>query len=312
MRALTGEQFVLTRATATGSSTAIITEVAAALRTLEIDGVHITEPYGPDVVPPMGDGIVLAPWPNRVEDGIWMHEGKRQHLDITEPARHNAIHGLLRSTAYRVAEQSESAVTLAATVFPQHGYPFMVDTRVTYELVDGGIRVTHEFRNVSAVPAPIAVGTHPFLRIGDVPTEDLVLRLAASTRFETDDRLIPIAENPVEGTKYDLREGIAVNRLYLDDAFGGVEFVDGESVSSLTAPDGRRVEMWQDENCGFVQVFTTRKFPKNGGLGLAVAIEPMTAAPNALNTGEGLRWLEPDEHWVVTWGIRYSGSTEGR
>ena len=307
MRALTGEQFVLTRPTATGSSTAIITEVAAALRTFQIDGVDLTEPYGPERTPPFGDGIVLAPWPNRVEDGIWLLDGKRQHLDITEPARHNAIHGLLRSTAYRVTDQSESSVTLAATVYPQHGYPFMVDTTVTYELVEGGLTVTHGLRNVSAAKAPVAVGTHPFFRIGDVPTEDLVLRLGAGTRFETDDRLIPVAENPVAGTKYDLRDGVRVGDLYLDDAFGGVVMTGGESVSSLTAPDGRRVELWQDDQHPYVQVFTTRKFPKNGGLGLAVAIEPMTAAPNALNTGLGLRWLEPDEHWVVRWGIRYSG-----
>jgi len=306
MRALTGEQFVLTRPTATGSSTAIITEVAAALRTFQIDGVDLTEPYGPERTPPFGDGIVLAPWPNRVEDGIWLLDGKRQHLDITEPARHNAIHGLLRSTAYRVVDQSEASVTLAATVYPQHGYPFMVDTTVTYELVEGGLTVTHGLRNVSAAKAPVAVGTHPFFRIGDVPTEELTLRLNAGTRFETDDRLIPIAENAVEGTKYDLRDGQLVGDLWLDDAFGGVVAVDGEAVHSLTAPDGRRVELWQDESHPYVQVFTTRKFPKNGGLGLAVAIEPMTAAPNALNTGAGLKWLEPDEHWVVRWGIRYS------
>ena len=307
MRAFTGEQFVLTRPTATGSSTAIITEVAAALRTFQIDGVDLTEPYGPERTPPFGDGIVLAPWPNRVEDGIWMLDGKRQHLDITEPARHNAIHGLLRSTAYRVTDQSESSVTLAATVYPQHGYPFMVDTTVTYELVEGGLTVTHGLHNVSAAKAPVAVGTHPFFRIGDVPTAELVLRLNAGTRFETDDRLIPVAESPVEGTKYDLRDGVRVGDLYLDDAFGGVVMTGGESVSSLTAPDGRRVELWQDDQHPYVQVFTTRKFPKDGGLGLAVAIEPMTAAPNALNTGLGLRWLEPDENWVVRWGIRYSG-----
>lgn len=307
MRAPTGEQFVLTRPTATGgSSTAIITEVAAALRTFQIDGVDLTEPYAADRTPPSGNGIVLAPWPNRVEDGIWLLDGKRQHLDITEPARHNAIHGLLRSTAYRVTDQSESSVTLAATVYPQHGYPFLVDTTVSYELVEGGLTVTHSLRNASAAKAPVAVGTHPFFRIGDVPTEELTLRLAAGTRFETDDRLIPIAENPVEGTKYDLRDGRLVGDLWLDDAFGGVVAVDGESVHSLTAPDGRRVELWQDENHPYVQVFTTRKFPKDGGLGLAVAIEPMTAAPNALNTGAGLKWLEPDEQWVVRWGIRYS------
>ena len=307
MRAPTGEQFVLTRATATGSSTAIITEVAAGLRTFEIDGVALTEPFAADRTPPFGDGIVLVPWPNRVEDGIWLLDGKRQHLDITEPARHNAIHGLLRSTAYRVTDQSETSVTLAATVYPQHGYTFMIDSTVTYELVEGGLTVTHAFRNLSGAKAPVAVGTHPFFRIGDVPVEDLVLRLSASTRFETDDRLIPLSENPVEGTEFDLRDGVRVGDLRLDDAFGGVTVTDGESVSSLTAPDGRRVEMWQDDQHPYVQVFTTRKFPKDGGLGLAVAIEPMTAAPNALNTGLGLKWLEPDERWVVRWGIRYSG-----
>ena len=307
MRAPTGEQFVLTRATATGTSTAIITEVAAGLRTFQIDGVDLTEPFAHDKTPPFGDGIVLVPWPNRVEDGIWLLDGKRQHLDITEPARHNAIHGLLRSTAYRVTDQTETSVTLSATVYPQHGYTFTIDSTVTYELVADGLSVTHGFCNLSAAKAPVAVGTHPFFRIGDVPTEDLVLRLSASTRFETDDRLIPVAENAVEGTKYDLREGVRVGDLYLDDAFGGIEPSGGESVSSLTAPDGRRVEMWQDDQHPYVQVFTTRKFPKDGGLGLAVAIEPMTAAPNALNTGLGLKWLEPDEHWVVRWGIRYSG-----
>ena len=306
MRAPTGEQFVLTRTTPTGSSTAIITEVAAGLRTFEIDGVALTEPFAADRTPPFGDGIVLVPWPNRVEDGIWLLDGKRQHLDVTEPARHNAIHGLLRTTAYRLVDQSESHVTLSATVFPQHGYPFLVDTRVRYELVEGGLTVTHSFHNASASKAPVGVGTHPFFRIGDVPTEELVLTLQATTRFETDDRLIPIAQNPVEGTEFDLRAGVAVGDLDLDDAFGGITPVDGESVSTLTAPDGRRLELWQDESCRFVQVFTTRKFPKDGGKGLAVAIEPMTAAPNAFNTGEGLKWLEPDERWDVSWGIRFT------
>jgi aldose 1-epimerase len=306
MRAPTGEQFTLTRTTATGTSTAIITEVAAGLRTLVIDGVAVTEPFAEDRTPPFGDGIVLAPWPNRVADGIWLLDGKRQHLDITEPARHHAIHGLLRNTAYRVTDRSEASVTLAATVTPQHGWPFLLDTTVTYELVDGGLAVTHGFHNVGPAKAPVAVGTHPFFRVGDAPVEDLVLRLSATTRFETDDRLIPIATNPVEGTEFDLRGGVRVGDLDLDDAFGGIAFDGGESVTTLTAPDGRRVELWQDEAHPYVQVFTTRKFPKAGGLGLAVAIEPMTAAPDALNTGEGLRWLEPDERWVVRWGVRYS------
>jgi len=311
MRAPTGVQFALSKSTPNGDAIAVITEVAASLRVLSIGGIELTEPYGVDVVPPFCDGIVLVPWPNRVEDGRWIHEGAAQVLDITEPALHNALHGLLRDRPYRLAERTPDAVTLAATVHPTRGYPFTLDTTVRYELVDDGIQVTHGVVNVGEKRAPYAVGTHPFLRLGEVPTYELTLSLAAGTRFETDARLNPIRESSVDGTDYDLRSGRLVAGLDLDDAFGGVTPVDGVSRHRLTAPDGRFVELWQESDFAYVQVFTTRIFPKDGGLGTAIAVEPMTAPPNALNSGQGLRWLEPGQSWSGSWGIRYSGSNEG-
>ena len=139
MRAPTGEQFELSMSWAGGSARAIITELAASLRVLEIDGVAVTEPYDHDSLPPFGCGIVLAPWPNRVRDGRWQLDGETQQLDLTEPARDNAIHGLLRNTAYRVIERSAASITLSATVFPQHGYPFLLQTSVRYEVVADGL-----------------------------------------------------------------------------------------------------------------------------------------------------------------------------
>ena len=298
MIAPTGDQYVLTR----GSSRAVITQVAAGLREFSIDGVALSPGYPESSVPAFGHGIVLVPWPNRVEDGLWQLDGKPQQLDITEPAKNNAIHGLLRYTGYREIERAEASVTLAATVFPQHGYPFHLETTVQYLLVEDGLQVSHTFTNVGGTAAPVAVGTHPFFCIGGVPTEDLVLTLNASTRFDVDARLNPLAELPVDGD-FDLRGGRRVGDLYLDTAFGGVETVD-QVVATLTAPDGRSVSLWQDDNHGYVQVFTTRDFP---GQSLAVAIEPMTAPPNAFNSGLGLKWLEPDASWSVQWGIRYSG-----
>lgn len=298
----TGEQFVITR----GDARAVITEVAAALRQYSVGGVDITEPYAEESVPPFANGIVLMPWPNRIEDGLWHLDGEPMQADITEPDKHNALHGLLRYTAYRLVERTESSVTLGAHVFPQHGYPFHLDTTVRYELVDGGLSVTHDVRNLSAAKAPVAIGAHPFLTIGDVPTEDLELTVYAATRFEVDARLNPIREIDVEGPNYDLRPGRPVKDLQLDDAFGGLITVDGVS-AVLRAPDGREVRLVQDDNHPFVQVFTTRKFPKKGGLGLAVAVEPMTAPPNAFNSGIGVRWIEPGDSWNVGWGIQYSG-----
>lgn len=297
----TGDQYVLTR----GSARAVITQVAAALREFSVDGVDLTEPYAESDTPPFGDGIVLAPWPNRVADGLWSLDGAPQQLDITEVARNNALHGLLRYSGYRLIEQTSESVTLAATIFPQHGYPFHLETSVKYELVEGGLSVSHTARNLSGAKAPVAFGTHPFLTIGDAVPEELVLTVHAGTYFEVDARLNPTAESPVDGTTNDLRAGQPVGDLHLDTAFGGLVTQDGVA-AILRAPDGREVRLVQDENHPYVQVFTTREFPKKGGHGLAVAVEPMTAAPNAFNSGLGTHWVEPGDSWTVSWGIQYS------
>jgi len=284
---------------------AIVTEVAAAIRHLSIDGVELTAGYDADTPPPFGCGIVLVPWPNRVRDGRWTYAGQTMQLDITEPARGNALHGLLRNTPYQLAERTEQSVTLRAPVFPQNGYPFTLDTTVCYTVVSVGLQVTHTVRNVGSACAPVAVGTHPFLRIGDVPTDSLTLTVSASRHIDVDERLNPIGVTPVQGTQWDLREGRLVATLDLDDAWSGVAMTGGGSTHWLSAPDGRSVSLWADQQFGYVQVFITREFPGAGELTTAVAIEPMTAPADAFNSGEGLRWLKPGECWSMSWAIRY-------
>lgn len=304
----TGEQFELAYSGGNRQSRAIITEVAAGIRALEIDGVAVVESYPEHSLPPYGSGITLAPWPNRVEDGVWIDDGARRQLDLTEPDKGNAIHGLLRNTAYRLRERSECSVTLAAVVYPQHGYPYQLDTAVTHRLDDDGMTVTHEIVNLSDAAAPVAVGAHPYLRLGDIPLEELTLELAATTHFEVSDRQNARDQSPVDGTALDLRAGRVIGDLQLDDGFGGVP---AGAVHRLVASDGRYVELWRDPEFAYVQVFTNREFPKNGGTGLAVAVEPMTAPANALNTGLGVRRLEQGERMTVSWGIRYSGGPAG-
>lgn len=276
--------------------------VAAVLRGVTVDGVAVTEPLPPDSAPPMAAGIVLAPWPNRVRDGIWSLDGRAQQLDITEVARGNAIHGLLRNTDYTVLDLDADQVTLGAVIAPQHGWPFLLDTWVRYALRPDGLTVTHGAVNHGDRRAPFAVGAHPYLRIGDNAVEDLTLTVHAGTYFEVDDRMNPIAEKPVTGTRYDLRDGRRVGDLDLDTAFGAVSPRDG-AAAELRAPDGATVALVQDDDWRYVQVFTPRTFP---GRTLALALEPMTAPPDALNSGAGLHWLEPGASWAGGWGIRYT------
>ncbi len=303
----TGEQLVLETSTSSGELTAVVTTVAAGLRALRLDGIELVPTFGEDRTPPAAAGIVLAPWPNRIRDGRWSHDGVDHQLAITEPALGNAIHGLLRFTEYRVVAQDRDSVTLEATIFPQTGYPFLIETAVHYELVSDGLRVTHRLENVGAEAAPVALGTHPYVKIGGVPTAELELRIEADSHIEVDERKLPTGEVPVDGTPWDLRDGRRVGELSLDDAFGELASdEDGVIEHVLTAPDGRSVAVWADDDFAYVQAYTTDRFP---GEELAIAIEPMTAPAEAFNSGRGLRWLGPGEQWELSWGIRFRGFT---
>lgn len=282
--------------------------VAAVLRSASVGGVPIVEPNDGRTAPASANGIVLVPWPNRVRDGRWTLDGVAQQLDLTEPARGNAIHGLLRYADYEVRSLTATAATLGAFVAPQHGWPVALDTSVRYEVRPDGFTVTHGVANLGDRRIPYAVGAHPFVRIGDVPVDDLVLTVAAATRFDVDDRLLPVAELPVDGTPFDLRAGRPVRDVDLDTAFAGVTHRDGAS-AWLEAPDGSTLEVVQDVDWGYVQVYTPRDFPRAAGPGLAIAIEPMTAPPDALNSGQGLQWLEPGATSEDSWGLRFTAGT---
>ena len=280
-----------------GDVTAQIAQVGASLRSLRVGGVDLVAPYPLDVPTPSCSGVVLTPWPNRVRDGLWDDGGTARQLAITEPKFHNASHGLLRFTAYEI-DGTDAAATLRATVFPQTGYPYLIETSVTYLLTDAGITVVHVLTNRSAESAPVALGTHPFVTIGDVDTRDLVLRVPARTAFETDERMLPTGTRPADAA---LRAGIRLGDTTLDTGFTDLARDDDVLVrTTLTAPDGRRLTLWQGEGFDFVQVYTATNYP---GHDLAVAIEPMTAPADALNSGLGIRRLAPGESWSLRWGI---------
>lgn len=289
----TGIQTHLTR----GGVTAQIAQVGASLRGLTVGGVDLVARYPEEIPTPSCSGVVLAPWPNRIRDGAWRDGEAVRQLAITEPKLRNASHGLLRFTAYEI-ERTDAAATLRATIHPQTGYPYEIATAVTYTLTDTGIEVTHTLTNLSDAAAPVALGTHPFVTIGDVDPRNLVLRIPAAAQFETDERMLP---TEAVAAPEELRSGVRLGGITLDTGFTRLtRDTDGRVRHTLTAPDGRHVTLWQGEGFDFVQVYTTTNYP---GQQLAVAIEPMTAPADAFNSRIGLRRLATGETWTLSWGI---------
>lgn len=276
----------------------------AALRTLRVDGIDLVEPTATTEAAPRFAGATLAPWPNRVEGARWSLDGVEQHLEVTEPEFGHANHGLLADTEYDVISQVSQRIELRALIEGRPGYPFEIEVTVGYELDDRGVRVSHAVRNLGSRVAPFAVGAHPYLRLGDEPVEDLTLEIVADRALDIDASHIPRGEFAVEGSAWDLRGGIPVGSIVRHAAYTGLDITRGAVVHRLRSGTGRTVELWADPDYGWVQVYVAAGFESDGGSRTAVAVEPMTAPPNALRTGEGLRWLEPGDRWDAAWGIR--------
>jgi aldose 1-epimerase len=291
----TGQQFEIT----SGTARAVVTEVGAGLRAFTEDGRPYVETFPEDRRPPRGAGTVLVPWPNRTRAGKWTWDGRPQQLALSEPPAGNAIHGLLRYTLYRPDERTADAITLRAVIPVQPGWPVPLDTSVRYAVGQGGLTVTHTVRNVGTAAVPFGVGAHPYLRAGDSATDESELTLSAASSLPLDGGLPTGPLEPVAGD-LDFRDGQPLAGRDLDHAFGDCVPLEGLVRHRLTGPGGA-VELWADPDFGFVQVFTPDDHPDRGR---AVAVEPMTCPPDALNTGAGLIHLDPGEQWTGSWGVR--------
>jgi aldose 1-epimerase len=280
--------------------------VGASLRQLTWQGRDLVVPFNADEVRPAFRGAVLAPWPNRVVDGRYRFNGVEHELALTEPARGHALHGLVVWQDFEPVRQEPEAVTLAATVPAQAGYPYRLALEVSYALSEQGLAISLAATNTGPHPAPYGASVHPYLRAGPGTVDDWVLELpAASVLTVTPDRLVPVEVRPVtdQANQFDFRRPRPIADAFLDHAFTDLSAgPDGRFQAKLTDVNGAGVVMSWDVDCPWVQVHTAdRPQPEPGRIGLAV--EPMTCPPDAFNSGQDLRVLPSGGSTSTAWHL---------
>ena len=294
----TGEQYEIS----SGRHRAVITEVGATLRGFSVDGRDVVRGFGVQDMISGGRGQNLIPWPNRIRDGRYTFNGATQQLALTEPARHNASHGLARYLPWVLIDKQADAVTNRVRIHPQPGWPGTLESTITHQLTQDGLMVTVEATNLGATELPFGYGAHPYLTVGESTVDEIALTVPAASYLEVDDdRLLPLKLSPVQGTAYDLRDGRVLGSMSLDTAMTDLaRDSDGRWRVRLVLGD-RYAELWGDETMRWTQVFTGG--PKRDG---SLAVEPMTCGPDAFNAGpthDDMRLLAPGETFVGQWGI---------
>jgi len=293
----TGAQFELRR----GRQRLVVTEIGAGVRSWTIAGQELLASFSAGEYDAAFCGRVLVPWPNRVRDGRYAFDGAEHRLELTEPERANALHGLVLHSRWEGVRTSARRVSLSYELHPHAGYPFALALSVSYELASGGVVMTLHATNVGTERAPFGAGLHPYLTPGTSHVDDVLLEIPAGTRVPVDERLLPCGPAvPVDGTELDFRRARRLGALRLDACFGDLDRSPaGVARVRLGSHAGAgQLTVWMDERFRFVQVFTADA---------AIAVEPMTCAPDAFNSGDGLVVLEPGASFTGRCGLIAAG-----
>ncbi|HUZ42040.1 MAG TPA: aldose 1-epimerase family protein [Acidimicrobiales bacterium] len=282
---------------------ATVVEVGGGIRRYEVAGRSVLDPYPIDSICDGAHGAPLIPWPNRLADGQYRFDGVQYQVALSEPEKHNAIHGLLRWRAWQVMRTSTSRVTMGVRLHPMQGYPFLLDVEVDYALDGDGLTVTTTATNAGMHTCPYGAGQHPYLSPGVGLIDQCTLQLEAGARIVTDDeRQLPIGTEAVDRTTYDFREPRLLGATTLDFAFTDlVRDAEGRAWARLGGTDGRQAEIWVDESYPIIELYTGDTLaPERRRKGLGA--EPMTCPPNAFASGDRLIRLEPGQSVSTAWG----------
>lgn len=277
-----------------------ITEIGAALRVLQHDGVDLIAGFAPDVMRPAARGQLLAPWPNRICDGRYLAGGEEYQLPLSEPERANAAHGLVGWVAWECIEERPDSVTLGLALHPQPGWAWSVRIEVRYVLDADGLRVEVSAENLSETLCPWGFGAHPYLTAGETSLDDAALRLAASSVIKTDERLIPVGTEASD--LFASGDTVSLRGVILDNCFTNLAVSHGCWEVTLSCGE-RATTLWAQEQFRYVQLFTGDELPAPDTR-RGIAVEPMTCPANAFNSGVDLTQLAPGERWEGAFGIR--------
>jgi aldose 1-epimerase len=229
----------------------------------------------------------LSPFACRIPDGKYMYDGQEFELE-NKFMDGTAIHGLLYNKAFKKVdaffdEQKASAAFKYNYKEEDNGYPFNYSCEIRYTLLpQNTLQVQTTILNLDDLPIPITDGWHPYFTLGGKVNEWL-LYFGSDTMVEFDEKLVPTGRllpyhvfneaRPVEDTELD-------NCFLLNGN-------DGRAACTLrNSSNGLQLNLFPDNSYPYLQIY----IPPDRA---SIAIENLSAAPNAFNNNMGLLMLQP-------------------
>ncbi len=236
----------------------------------------------------------LSPFACRLKNATY-HFGEIQYTVNKFLMCESAIHGLLYDSVFMVKQQevndTKASVVLAfAYKGTEAGYPFYYDCNITYTLEkENTLHISTDIINKDEGLIPMQDGWHPYFTLGG-KIDDLQLEFQSKEKIIFDDSLVP------NGEKVPYHEFDSLQKLgdtFLDNCFS-LNFAECQPLCVLRDPVQQlQLEIYPDKSYPYLQVYT----PPHRN---SIAIENLSAIPDAFNNGIGLITLPPQANAIFT------------
>jgi aldose 1-epimerase len=286
------------------NSFSIVPEQGAVLMDTFFNGINVIEGFSsPDELDSFkwAKSAVLYPFPNRMCDGTYTHEGNTYHFPIDNAATNNAIHGLGKKMPHHIVASVLSENYASVTCRNDYDghlpyYPFPFSFEITFTISDDcHMEISMSLENNSENTIPVGIGWHPYFAISE-KIEDTFLQLPDLQTIEIDERMLPTGKKEAYNRFLSLEK---INDTSLDNGF----FIpkQNKKIEVILESDKGKLTYWQETGEGkynFIQIFT----PPHR---TCIALEPMTSNIDTFNNKDGLVLLKKGEKINGDFGFNF-------
>jgi aldose 1-epimerase len=231
----------------------------------------------------------LSPFPCRLKDGVYEWQNQQYKIDKFYLGD-NALHGIIYDAVYdiiRTEANEQFALVELSYDYKGYdkGYPFEFITRLIWKLeADNLLSVSSYVTNKSNTAIPYCEGWHPYFKL-DVPVDDCMLQFNASRQIEFDSSCIPTGKL-IEEKRF--KQPTFLKNIFLDNCF----MLDENTKEPKCILKGNQfaLSIITAESYPYLQIFTPDHREN-------IAIENLSAAPDAFNNKIGLQYLQPNKEY---------------
>lgn len=230
----------------------------------------------------------LSPFACRLKNGEYEFNSKDYRVDKFYLGK-NAMHGIVYDAIYDIAETQANDDFALIVLTHQYkaednGYPFKYNIKLVWKLeANNKLTVTSIIQHFNTFAIPYCEGWHPYFKLDDA-IDNCTLQFDATEMLQFDEDCIPTGKILADDRFF---KPTLLKNINLDNCF---------LLSNIHQPKcvlrGKQLQLTITPNKSYpyLQIFIPDHREN-------IAIENLSAAPDAFNNKMGLLMLEPDKEY---------------